>query len=158
MQSIEPKELPCPIGWVVQVAPASALLSSVLGPIAKACVGSTKRMAVIFAGGSVTGTHDTPPSLVRYSALWPPRDGPTSTIPLRGPVKWMSMPALVPPLLEAGVPGTPVRRENVPPPSWVVSTAPLRSNRNPIVGETKLNACTGSEQFCSATVKMRVNT
>ena len=70
----------------------------------------------------------------------------------------MSMPTLAPALLEAAVPGTPVWRENVLPPSWVASTEPLRSSRKPTCGETKLNACTWSEQPASATVKIRVNT
>src|ERR1700724_1254141 len=53
-QSMELKELPCAIDWVAHVAPPSALLSSVLGPIANACSASTKCSAVTFAEGTTT--------------------------------------------------------------------------------------------------------
>ena len=69
----------------------------------------------------------------------------------------MSIPTLAPPLLDAAVPGTPVSREKVLPPSWVTRTDPLRSSRKPTCGETKLNACTWSGQPASATVKILVN-
>jgi hypothetical protein len=95
---------------------------------------------------------------VRNSALWPPPGGPTNAIPLVGLVKWTSIPTFAPPPLEAAVPGTPVLRENVLPPSVVVSTEPLRSRMKPTCAETKLKACTWSWQLLSATVKILVNT
>jgi hypothetical protein len=112
----------------------------------------------MFAAGSVTGVQETPPSLVLYSALWPPEGGPMIAIPAVGLVKWMSIPTLPPPPLEAAVPGTPVWRENVLPPSLVSSTEPLRSSRKPTCAETKLKAWTWSLQLLSATVKIRVKT
>jgi hypothetical protein len=71
--------------------------------------------------------------------------------------KCSATPTAPPPLLEADVPGMPVLRANVSPPSAVASTAPLCSSSKPSCGETKLNAATGSGQPDSATLKMRLN-
>ena len=108
--------------------------------------------------GRLTGVHETPPSGVMYAELPPVFGLLTNAMPTVGLRKWMSVPTRPPPPLEAAVPGIPVLRAKVSPPSVVISTEPFLSSRKPVCGETKLNAATGSGQPDSATLKIRLKT
>src|SRR5260370_25711902 len=66
LHRIEVRALLAPAAIVFQLFPPSVLRSSVLGPVAYACVGSRKYRRVTVPDSTLaTGFQDTPPSVVR---------------------------------------------------------------------------------------------
>jgi hypothetical protein len=126
-QRIEVSVSPSPTARRAHVLPASVVRSRVFGPTAYAVCASTKVTRVTRANGRSSGFHDTPWSVVSYSAVPPP--APTKARPRSGLVKTTSTGCAPPPPVDAAVPGTAVCLANVSPASAVRRTLPSRSSR-----------------------------